>query len=110
MDTGFFDMLHDSGDINLITITKRINVDFNRRAQITVDQNRTIARYAHGSADIVLDLLRRVDDLHRLSAKDIGRADHNRIADLIGDGKGFGFGAGKPVRRLAPLIYPGEAC
>ena len=85
MDTGFFDMLQDSGHYDVITISHTIDIHLDRIAQIAVDQHRAVARNAHSGFDIVFELRLRVDNLHRPTTEDIARPHQHRITDGFGN-------------------------
>ena len=62
-----------------------------------VDQDRAVGCDADCSRHIVCHLLIVVNDFHAASAKDVGRAHHDRVADLLRDGLGF-FNGGRHTR------------
>jgi hypothetical protein len=62
VDTGLFDMLHHTRHDDLFAIAQRINVAFDRVAQILIDQHWRIARHLNCGGDIVIQLGHAVDD------------------------------------------------
>ena len=89
MDPGFLDMLHDPGDIDLGAVGDGVDIDLDGILQIAVDQDWARAGDIDGAADISAETRRVVDDLHRPAAQHIGRPDHHRIADILGDRLGL---------------------
>ena len=51
-----------------------------------VDQHRRVARDLHRRLNIIVELRRAVDDLHRAAAEHVGRAGQHGITDPFGDG------------------------
>ena len=95
MHAGFLDVLHDAGDEDVLAVGKAIDIDFGGVGQIAVDQHRAACRHDEfgrpveigGQArHVAVELRGVVDDLHGAAAQHIGRPDHDRIADLVGDG------------------------
>ena len=85
MDPRFLDMLHHPGDGDVLAVADRVDVDLDRVAQIFVDQHRAVAGDLDGGDDIILELGRPVDDLHRPPAEHVGGPGQHRIADPLGD-------------------------
>ena len=84
MNTRPLDMLHDTGDQDVLAVADSVNLDF-LPLQILVYQNRMVLRVAVDHADILHNILVVYGNLHALSAENIGRADKNRITQLVGD-------------------------
>ena len=101
MNTGLLDVLHDAGDLDLMAVGDGVDIDLDGVLQIAVDQDRAGARHDHRAADIAVEPGMVVDDLHRPAAQHIGRADHHRVADALGDRLGLLGGIGGAVIRLA---------
>ena len=89
MDASFLDMLQHTGDIDRIVIGDGIDIDFDRIAQIAIDQHRAVAGHNHCLADVGIELALRFDDFHRPAAEHIARAHQHRVANAGGDGDGF---------------------
>ena len=97
MDAGLLDMLHDAGDEGVAAVGDAVDVDLDGVGQIAVDQERPLVRHCEfrrpveGGGEtrhVAIELGAVVDDLHGPPAQHIGRPDHDRIADLVGDGAG----------------------
>ena len=86
MNASLFNMFHDTGDMHIITVAQGIDVHFNRVTQIVIDQHGALAGYNHGGCDVTAQFRLVMDDFHRATAQDIGRADHDRIPDASGNG------------------------
>ena len=109
MNAGFLDVLHDAGDIGVLAVGKAIDVDFDGVGEIAVDQERAavgdgklgrtieIGGQPH---QIAIDLGAVVHDLHAAAAEHIGRPDHDRIADLLGNGARLRGAGGDAALRL----------
>ena len=82
--TRFLDVLHDAADQHLAAVTDGVHVDLGGVRQEPIQEHRCIVRDRHGPPDIGRKVLIVIDDLHGPAAQDIGRADHQRIADLVG--------------------------
>ena len=87
-----------------------IDVDFGGVGQIAVDQQRAFLRdHQFGRLverggqprDVAVELGAVAHDLHAAAAQHVGRTDHDRIADLVGDGARRVRRGGDAVLRLA---------
>ena len=103
MDARLLDMLHDAGDDDIRAVRDCIHVDLDRVAQILVDQHRAVAGDLDGGVDIVVQLGRGIDDLHRPPPEHIGGAGQHRIADPLGNHDRLVPAAGDAVQRLAQI-------
>jgi hypothetical protein len=63
---------------DLLAIAQRVDVAFDGIAQILVDQHRAVARHLHGGGDVVVELLKAVDDLHRAATQHIAGTHQHR--------------------------------
>ena len=95
MDSRFFDMLHDAGDVSVLAVGEAVDVDLDRVGQVAIDQqwprfdtasSEGRSRAAGEARKVAVDLRPVVHDLHSAAAEHVGGADHDRIADLLGDG------------------------
>ena len=87
-----------------------IDVDLDGVGQIAVDQQRALVgddefgravERRRKPRDVAVDLGAVVDDFHAAAAEHVGRADDDRIADLVGDGAGFARRLGDAAVRAA---------
>ena len=87
MDAGLLDVLHDAADEDVLAVGERVDVDLDGVGEVAVDQHRRLAGDDHApAADVAVELrLVLVDDLHGAAAEHVGRADHHREADALGD-------------------------
>ena len=97
MHAGFLDMLQHAGDDHLHAVANRVDIHFGRIAQILVDQHGAVARHLHGGGDIVFQLLRAVDDLHRAATQHIAWPQQHRITDALCPREGLFQAAGDAV-------------
>ncbi len=97
MHTGLLDVLHDRGDVRVVAVTKRVDVDFDRVLEEAVDEH--AAEHRH-----LAHLLVRVADAHRPSAEHVGGPDEDGVADLVGDTDGVLARACHPPRRRAQVV------
>ena len=112
MNAGLLDVLHDAGDEGVLAVGEAVDVDFDGVGQIAVDQQRALRRddqlgrpveIAGQPRHIAVELGGVVHDLHGAPAEHVGRPDHHRIADLVGDGARRARRGGDAVLRLAQL-------
>ena len=82
MDAGVLDMLHHAADDDPLAVGNRVDVDFDRAVEITVDQQRTFFGGLQRLFEIAPQIALVGDNFHRASAQHVGRADQHRIADL----------------------------
>ena len=82
MDTGAFDMFHNSRDYNIFPITYRVYFCL-CSLQILIDQNRVILCITGDDIHEFFNFLIRKSDLHPLSAQYIGRAHQHRISEPV---------------------------
>ena len=107
MHARFLDMLEHAAHRDVGPVADRVDVDFDRVAQIAVDQHRALARHLHRGRDIMVELLRPLDHLHAAPAEHVGRPQQHRIADPLRDPHRLVAAARDPVRRLleAELLH-----
>ena len=82
MDTGAFDVLHDTGNKDVFAITYSVNFDF-LALQILINQNRMILGVSIDDVHELLDLFVIEGDLHALSTENVGRTNQYRITDTV---------------------------
>ena len=80
MDSCFFDVLHDSADDHVLTVRKRIDIDFDCAFQEVVDQHRAFLGILDRLFHVADDTLVVVRNHHGPSAKHIGRPHQHRVA------------------------------
>ena len=71
MHARLFDMLHDARDEDIVAVTDRIDIDFDRIDKILIDQQRRITGDSHRLSDIAFQIRVRCHDLHAASAKHV---------------------------------------
>ena len=79
-----FDMLHDSADKHVFSITYRINVNLYCVAQKAIQQYRGIVRDIDCLAHVLTELIFIPHDFHGAATQYIGWPNHQRIANEIG--------------------------
>ena len=105
MDAGFLDVLHDADDEGVLAVAQAIDVDLDGVRQIAVEQQRIGAEHGvdlpglvvgiarldvaghqlrQGAEQIIAELAFLADDLHGAAAEHIGRAHHQRQAEIGG--------------------------
>ena len=89
MNAGKLDVLHDCRNICMCSVGDRICLTLQSMIQETVDQDRTIRCYADSRIHVLGHSGVIIDDFHAASAEYVGRANHDRIADLICNRLGF---------------------
>ena len=103
MNAGFLDMLHDADDEGVLAVAQAVDVDLGGVGEIPVEQQRIgaehgidlaglvvrVARldvaghqFGQGAEQIIVELVLLADDLHRAAAQHIGRAHHQRQAEI----------------------------
>src|SRR5690606_32002000 len=104
VNTGFFDVLHDAGNEDILAVAEAVDVDFRCAGQISVEQQRVVAEHridlaglvvrvalenirrheaGQGVLYVALEFLGRVDNRHGAAAEYVGRADHQRITQTL---------------------------
>ena len=110
MDAGLLDVLHDAGDRGVLAVGEAIDVDFDGVGQIAVDQQRALVGHdelgrpveiAGEAGEVAVELGDVVHDLHGAAAEHVGRPDHDRIADVGGDGARLARALGDAADGLA---------
>ena len=83
MNPCLFDVLHNTANQHLLTVTDSINIHFNRIVKEAVEQYRCIV----GDTDRILEVAAQVGfvihDFHRTAAQHIRRTHHQRITDFF---------------------------
>src|SRR5271155_768821 len=86
VDAGFFNMLHDSADDDILTIGECVHVHFGCVFEKLVNQDRTLgigsASDLGGLGDVFLDGFQIVGNDHGAPAENVAWPDENREADL----------------------------
>ena len=85
MDTGLFNMFHDSCDMHVPAVGQGIDIHFDCARQIAVEQDGAGPRNLHGGADVAFQLRIIADDFHGTATEDEGGADDEGVADGGGD-------------------------
>ncbi len=80
MDAGLLDVLHDGGDVGLLAVAQRVDVDLDRVLEEAVDED-AARRVRHRRAHV----LRPVADAHRAPAEDVRGTNQHGVPDAIGD-------------------------
>ena len=84
MDACTLNMLHDTGDKDILAVTDSIDLKL-RAHKILVDQHGVLNALSKDYSHILLDIVIIEGDYHILSAENIGGSHKNRILDLICD-------------------------
>ena len=100
VDACKLNMLHDAGDIDVLSVGQSIDVDFDGFRKELVDQYGAVARNRYRRRHVLLKMGGIADDFHRPSSKHVGRPNHHGIADVVSDFKGLGGRGGRAVQRL----------
>ena len=103
MNAGFLDMLHDPDDEGVLAVAQAVDVDLGGVGQIAVEQQRVLTEHGvdlpglvvgvarldvgrhqlgQGAEQVIVELGFLADDLHRAAAEHIGRAHHQRQAEI----------------------------
>ncbi len=82
MDSGTFDMLHDTRNQDILAVAYCIDFDFLTH-QIFINKDRVLLCDLVDHTDILFYVLIAYSDSHALTTKYIGRTNQNRIAQLI---------------------------
>ena len=105
MDTGLFDVLHHSTDVDLGSVAQCVDVDLDGVLEKPVDQNRMVGRELSGAGDVAVQGLFVIDDLHPPAAEHVTRPHQDRIADRCGDLPGLlETGRGTELGRRQPGV------
>ena len=110
MHTGFLDMLHDARDMHVVAIADRVHIHLDGVRQVAVNEQRRIAgdfQRLRGELAQVVVIAR---DFHGAPAEHKGRAQHDRIADLVGFDLRFLDTARRARRRLLYVQLVEQAC
>ena len=121
MDPRFLDMLHDPGDEGVLAIGDAINIDLDRIGEVAIEQQRVLAenrvdlsglvvgitglhiggdQAGQGAQQVILELSLVMDDGHGPATEHIGRAHHERQAEIGDDQACLLHGIGDAVLRL----------
>ena len=85
VDTGELDVLHDSRDISVSSVGDRVRLALQSVVQEAVDQDRAVRCDADCGSHVFFHGFVVIDYFHAASAENVGRADHDRVADLVRD-------------------------
>ena len=89
MDSRKLNVLHHRRHKGVGAVADGIRLAFQGMVQKPIDQNGPIRRHSHGSAHIFYHTLIIIDHFHASAPQHIGGANHHRISDLLGNGKGL---------------------
>src|SRR5215207_5385277 len=82
MYTGLLDMLHDSADVDLLSVRDRVHVDLGVVLHKLVDEGRVSWSCARAGPEVEVEVIVAVDDLHPAPAEDVRRPHDDRIPEL----------------------------
>ena len=85
VDAGLLDVLHDAADVQVRAVEEGVDVDLDGVLEEAVHQHRVVLGDLGGVGDVAGEVGLVVDDLHAAAAQHVGRADQDRVADLVGD-------------------------
>ena len=103
MHASLLDMLHDAANQHRFAVADGIHIHFHRVVEEAVEKHRRIVGDAHRRLEVATQVGFVVDDFHRTAAQHVGRAHHQRVANLFRLLNGhFNRGHGG-VRRLFQL-------
>ena len=88
MNTGTLNVLHDTRNHHINAVRDGVNLHL-CTLHVAVNQHRMLRRNLHGTAHVVTQLIFIVNNFHGTAAQYIGRAHHNRIADISSPGNGI---------------------
>src|SRR5690606_17551599 len=100
LNTGLFDVLHDTANDNLFAVTDGVDIHFHGAIEEVIQQYRRIVRYFYRFGHVTTQRGFVVDDFHRPAAQHIGRAHHQRVTDFGGFHHRFFCGRDGGVHRL----------
>ncbi len=105
MHAGFLDVLHDAADDDEGPVAERVHVHLDGVVEEAVQQHRRFIGDLHGFAHVAAQILLVMDDFHGPAAQHVGRAHHQRIADLARQSHRFlGFAGGAVGRLQQPEV------
>ena len=93
MDAGLFDVLHDTANVQLVTVVDGVDVDLDRVVEKTVDEKRmpgaddSLPGHAR---EVIAERRGIVDDLHAAAAEHVAGAHEHRVTDFFGHHDGSG--------------------
>ena len=108
MDAGLLDVLHDGGDVGVLAVAERVDVDLDRVLEEAVDEDRAAQIFV----ERVDDLSPPVADAHRAAAEDVRGPHEHRVADPVRDLGRLAPRLGDPPLRAAdpePVEHLAEA-
>ena len=79
------DMLHNTGNEAVCSVRDSVSLALCSVVEEAVDEDGSVRSYADSSIHVNSHHLVIVNDLHSASAENVGRTNHNRIADLVCD-------------------------
>ncbi|OPY04451.1 MAG: hypothetical protein A4E66_02588 [Syntrophus sp. PtaB.Bin001] len=86
MDARQLDVLHDGRDKGVRSVRDGVGLRLDGVFQEFVDENGPLRGDPYGGGHIAFQHLFVMDDFHASAAQNVGRADHEGIADPVGDG------------------------
>ena len=87
VDARLFDVLHDAGEIHVVAIKERINIDFYRVIKEAVHQHRMFTGHLGRPLQVTLEHRIVVHNLHPSPAEHITRANEYRVPNASRDGR-----------------------
>ena len=94
MHAGLLHVLHDGGDVDVLAVAERVDVELDRVLDEAVEEDAALHGRHRGVELVVV-----VADAHRPAAEHVGRANEHRVADLLDRGERLGeIGDDRPGR------------
>jgi hypothetical protein len=103
---GLLHVLHHPGDVAVPPVRERVHVDLDRVLEEAIEEKRVLLIGFDVGLQVGGERLRRVADLHRPTAEDVGGPDQQREADVLGDRHRLLGGEGGAVGRVLDLQAP----
>ena len=105
MNARALNMLHDTGDKDILAVTDGVNLDFGA-LEIFIDKDRIFNVLSEDDSHVFLDVSLVKRDDHVLAAENVGRTEQNRIADFVGYAESFlGCHYGYAARTLDMVLF-----
>ena len=100
MDSSFLDVLHDSADDHVCSISQRIYIDFCGFFEELIDQDGPRGPHERRLRNVILNRVHVVGDHHRASAKHVARPHQHWQSDFSGDARSFLRNQRRRIARL----------
>ncbi|CAB4622882.1 unannotated protein [freshwater metagenome] len=91
MNSRFFDVLHDATDVQSFSVVKRIDIDFDRIVEKSINKEWCVGtdnRRLGNPFEVITNRLSVVDDFHAASAEYIRRPHEHGEPDIVSNGNG----------------------